>query len=110
MAIKRTHVYRLYPDATMAHVLDQWCDYRRYCYNKALELWNTTYSEYRMLVSPEILAEFKKPKEEQQFTEEQKLFISRYYPTAALIQKKAYSKQTVMGKADLFPYPAASMR
>ena len=30
---------RLYPDATMAHVLDQWCDYRRYCYNKALELW-----------------------------------------------------------------------
>ncbi|WP_260276833.1 helix-turn-helix domain-containing protein, partial [Lactobacillus delbrueckii] len=37
MATKRTHVYRLYPDATMAHVLDQWCDYRRYCYNKALE-------------------------------------------------------------------------
>ena len=29
----------------MAHVLDQWCDYRRYCYNKALELWNATYSE-----------------------------------------------------------------
>ncbi|WP_080504237.1 helix-turn-helix domain-containing protein [Lactobacillus delbrueckii] len=39
MVTKRTHVYRLYPDATMAHVLDQWCDYRRYCYNKALELW-----------------------------------------------------------------------
>ena len=48
MATKRTHVYRLYPDATMAHVLDQWCDYRRYCYNKALELWNATYSESRM--------------------------------------------------------------
>ncbi|MBT8834717.1 helix-turn-helix domain-containing protein [Lactobacillus delbrueckii subsp. bulgaricus] len=85
MVTKRTHVYRLYPDAIMAHVLDQWCDYRRYCYNKALELWNATYSEYRMLVSPEILAEFKKPKEERQFTEEQNLFISRYYPTAALI-------------------------
>ncbi|RHX66390.1 helix-turn-helix domain-containing protein [Lactobacillus delbrueckii] len=95
MATKRTHVYRLYPDATMAHVLDQWCDYRRYCYNKALELWNATYSEYRMLVSPEILAEFKKPKEERQFTEEQNLFISRYYPTAALIQKKlTASKQS----------------
>lgn len=79
----------------MAHVLDQWCDYRRYCYNKALELWNATYSEYRMLVSPEILTEFKKPKEERQFTEEQKLFISRYYPTAALIQKKlTASKQS----------------
>ena len=95
MATKRTHVYRLYPDATMAHVLDQLCDYRRYCYNKALELWNATYSEYRMLVSPEILAEFKKPKEERQFTEEQNLFISRYYPTAALIQKKlTASKQS----------------
>ena len=85
MAIKGTKVYRLYPDATMSHVLDQWCDYRRYCYNKALETWNATYTEYRMTVSPEIIAELKKPKKERQFTKEQELFISNYYPTAALI-------------------------
>ena len=47
MATKRTHVYRLYPDATMAHVLDQWCDYRRYCYNKALELLNLDQSSIK---------------------------------------------------------------
>ena len=87
MATKRTHVYRLYPDATMAHVLDQWCDYRRYCYNKALELWNATYSEYRMLVSPEILAEFKKSKEERKFTEEQNLFILNCHASTALDRK-----------------------
>ena len=95
MAITRTKVYRLYPDATMKQILDQWCDYRRYCYNKALELWNATYTEYRMTASPEILAEFKKPKKERQFTKEQELFISNYYPTAALIQKKlTASKQS----------------
>ncbi|MFR0586020.1 RNA-guided endonuclease InsQ/TnpB family protein [Lactobacillus porci] len=95
MAIKGTKVYRLYPDATMSHVLDQWCDYRRYCYNKALETWNATYTEYRMTVSPEIIAELKKPKKERQFTKEQELFISNYYPTAALIQKKlTASKQS----------------
>ena len=48
-----------------------------------------------MTVSPEIIAELKKPKKERQFTKEQELFISNYYPTAALIQKKlTASKQS----------------
>lgn len=34
---------RLYPNQTMKTVLDSLCDYRRYCWNQGLELWNTMY-------------------------------------------------------------------
>ena len=36
---------RLYPNKTMQNVLDSLCDYRRYCWNHGLELWNDLYSQ-----------------------------------------------------------------
>ncbi|OXC42128.1 transposase [Lactobacillus sp. UMNPBX16] len=44
-----TRTYRLYPDKTMKIVLDQLCDYRRCCWNQALELWNDLYDDRRIL-------------------------------------------------------------
>ena len=35
----------LYPNHTMAKVLDNLCDYRRYCWNHGLELWNDLYDQ-----------------------------------------------------------------
>ena len=35
----------LYPNKTMAKVLDDLCDYRRYCWNRGLELWNDLYDQ-----------------------------------------------------------------
>lgn len=35
----------LKPNKTMKQVLDSLCDYRRYCWNEALELWNTLYDQ-----------------------------------------------------------------
>ena len=35
---------RLYPNKTMKTVLDSLCDYRRYCWNHGLELWNSLYA------------------------------------------------------------------
>ena len=35
----------LYPNQTMAKVLDDLCDYRRYCWNQGLELWNDLYDQ-----------------------------------------------------------------
>ncbi len=32
----RVQKIRLYPDAEMKQVLDELCDYRRYCWNEAL--------------------------------------------------------------------------
>ena len=42
---------RLYPNQTMKMVLDSLCDYRRYCWNQGLELWNTLY-EARLIGLP----------------------------------------------------------
>ena len=35
----------LYPNKTMAKILDNLCDYRRYCWNHGLELWNDLYDQ-----------------------------------------------------------------
>ena len=35
----------LYPNKTMQNVLDSLCDYRRYCWNQGLELWNILYEQ-----------------------------------------------------------------
>ena len=35
----------LYPNQTMMKVLDDLCDYRRYCWNQGLNLWNDLYKQ-----------------------------------------------------------------
>lgn len=35
----------LYPNKTMTKVLDDLCDYRRYCWNQGLNLWNDLYKQ-----------------------------------------------------------------
>ena len=35
----------LYPNKTMTKVLDNLCDYRRYCWNQGLDLWNNLYNQ-----------------------------------------------------------------
>ena len=39
----RTQKVRLYPNQTMRRVLDSLCDYRRYCWNVGLAIWNDIY-------------------------------------------------------------------
>ncbi|MBT8829269.1 helix-turn-helix domain-containing protein, partial [Lactobacillus delbrueckii subsp. bulgaricus] len=39
----QTRVYELRPNETMRRVLDEACDYRRYCWNQGLALWNEMY-------------------------------------------------------------------
>lgn len=41
----RTEKVRLYPNASMKRVLDALCNYRRYCWNHGLALWNDMYDE-----------------------------------------------------------------
>lgn len=36
---------KLYPNQTMTKVLDSLCDYRRYCWNQGLDLWNDLYDQ-----------------------------------------------------------------
>ncbi|EAK3904412.1 transposase, partial [Campylobacter jejuni] len=41
----RTQKVRLYPNKTMQKALDDLCNYRRYCWNSGLALWNEMYAE-----------------------------------------------------------------
>lgn len=40
---------RLYPNQTMKKVIDDLCDYRRYCWNRGLALWNDMYDSSLVL-------------------------------------------------------------
>lgn len=43
--MKLTHKVVLKPNKVMQEVLDSLCDYRRFCWNEALDLWNTLYEQ-----------------------------------------------------------------
>ena len=47
--VLRPQKVRLYPNKTMQKVLDDLCDYRRYCWNAGLALWNDMYEESLIL-------------------------------------------------------------
>ncbi|MFC6201082.1 RNA-guided endonuclease InsQ/TnpB family protein [Lactiplantibacillus nangangensis] len=44
----RTQKVRLYPNHHLAKVLDNLCDYRRYCWNEGLATWNDMYDLYTL--------------------------------------------------------------
>lgn len=50
--MKLNQQVRLYPNKTMKRVMDSLCDYRRYCWNEALECWNRQY-EARLIGLPQ---------------------------------------------------------
>lgn len=52
--MKLTKKVKLYPNHTMTKVLDNLCDYRRYCWNQGLELWNDLYNQRIEMVPADI--------------------------------------------------------
>ena len=69
------HQVRLYPNKTMKHVLDSLCNYRRYCWNKAIECWIEQY-EARSIGLPQLVIDKLKSKTE--LTIEEKELLSQY--------------------------------
>ena len=53
--MKLNQQVRLYPSKTMKRVLDSLCDYRRYCWNQAIECWNEQYEARLIGLSDNIL-------------------------------------------------------
>ena len=51
----RTQKVRLYPNRIMKKVLDDLCDYRRYCWNQGLALWNDMYEASLILGDKSLL-------------------------------------------------------
>ena len=51
--MKLTRKVVLKPNKVMQEVLDSLCDYRRYCWNEALEIWNTLYEQRLICLNEE---------------------------------------------------------
>lgn len=58
--ISKSRVYKLYPNELMETVLFKNCDYRRFCWNKGLEIWNREYQEYVMNAPEGLIKEMQK--------------------------------------------------
>ena len=89
---------RLYPNKTMQTVLDSLCDYRRYCWNQGLELWNTMY-EARLIELPvELRAKIKASLTDKtiQFSEEEQA-LRALFPASS---ERKVRDELVAQKAD----------
>lgn len=76
--MKLNYQVRLYPNKTMRCVLNSLCDYRRYCWNKAIECWNDQY-EARLVGLPSLVINKLRNKGTELTIDEQELV--NQYPT-----------------------------
>ena len=60
----RTQKVRLYPNKTMQKAIDQLCDYRRYCWNQGLALWNDMYDASLILEDKKLRPNERKVRDE----------------------------------------------
>ena len=87
---------RLYPNKSMKTVLDSLCDYRRYCWNRGLELWNILYETRLIGLSAELRAKIKTSLTDKtiEFSEEEQalriLFLS---PSERLIRNELVAQK-----------------
>lgn len=89
---------RLYPNKTMKTVLDSLCDYRRYCWNQGLELWETMYDARSIGLSAELRAKIKASLTDKtiEFSEEEQV-LRALFPAPS---ERAVRDELVAQKAD----------
>lgn len=89
---------RLYPNKTMKTVLDSLCNYRRYCWNQGLELWNTLYEQRLICLPVELRTKIKASLKDKtiKFTEEEQA-LRALYPTPS---ERIIRNELVAQKAD----------
>ena len=89
---------RLYPNKTMKNVLDSLCDYRRYCWNQGLELWNTLYEQRLICLPVELRAKVKASLKDKtiKFTKEEQA-LRALYPSPS---ERIVRNELVAQKAD----------
>ncbi|MBM6763119.1 helix-turn-helix domain-containing protein, partial [Ligilactobacillus agilis] len=66
----RVQKVRLYPNETMKQVLDDLCDYCRYCWNQGLALWNDMYDASLVLGDKKLRPNARKVRDELVATKE----------------------------------------
>ena len=88
---------RLYPNKTMKTVLDSLCDYRRYCWNQGLELWNALYDARLIGLSAELRDKIKASLADKtiEFSEEEQALRALFpAPTERLVRDELVAQKT----------------
>ena len=75
-----TKKVRLYPNKTMLTVLDSLCDYRRYCWNQALDVWMSLYQQRQKHLSADLRLKVKQAVKDKSitFTDDEKALLIQY--------------------------------
>lgn len=82
---------KLYPTKQMRTYLDSQCDYRRYCWNKGLQLWNDCYDQRIISLPTELKLKIKKSLKDKKikFTKEETALRRSFpSPTEYLVRDK----------------------
>lgn len=75
-----TRKVRLYPNKTMSAVLGNLCDYRRFCWNQALDVWQTLYHQRQEHLPSDLRLKVKKAVKDKSisFTDDEKALLAQY--------------------------------
>ena len=85
-----TKKVRLYPNKTMSIILDNLCDYRRYCWNQALDVWMSLVQQRKKHLSIDLRNKVKQASTDKSitFTDEENALLSLYpAPTYYSVRK-----------------------
>ena len=95
--MKLNYQVRLYPNKSMKKVIDSLCDYRRYCWNQGLELWNTFYNARLIGLSTELRAKIKASLKDKtiEFSEKEQALMALFpAPSQHTIQNELVAQKT----------------
>lgn len=75
-----TRKVRLHPNKTMLTVLDNLCDYRRFCWNQALDIWLFLYQQRQEHLPSDLRLKVKQAVKDKSisFTDNEKVLLAQY--------------------------------
>ena len=90
-----TRKVRLYPNKTMLAVLDSLCDYRRFCWNQALDVWQTLYRQRQKHLPSDLRLKVKQAVKDKSisFTADEKVLLTQYPAPAHYTVRSILTKQ-----------------
>ena len=90
-----TKKVRLYPNKTMSVILDMLCDYRRSCWNQALETWISLYQQRQEHLPSDLRLKVKQSVKNKSisFTEDENALLRKYPAPSHYTVRKMLTKQ-----------------
>ena len=90
-----TKKVRLYPSKTMLTILDMLCDYRRFCWNQALEVWMSLYNQRQEHLPSGLRLKVKQAIKDKSisFTDDENALLMQYPAPTHYTVRKMLTKQ-----------------